>query len=718
MSTIRIKGPDFKSIIKQDGFYVFLVALLVFIVCTRLITQRESVYLTHDEFSQYSIAAFFAGFDWSSVTSLIPYYQFGYPLVFILPLFWIFGDDIQMVYHASLVVNALLAALMVPLVYYLLKHWGLKSFWENKVSILIAAMLTLQGCVVAYSNLGISEILLMVLGLLSTALIVKILKTGASHKTVMFLAFVLVYGYASHMRFLGVLLSGVIVFVLMVLCKKTEKKYLISFFAVLLISIVISESVKHYIQANIWLFSDTGLLGSSDGNDIIATSGRLRTFFTRPGFGGFVRVSFGQMWYMGFASFLLVFVGLLVILRDNILWIKKFIKEKLYSDYDFTALFIFCGFISTLIIGALFFMYAGMGTATRADWIMYGRYNSIMLIPISLYALSAISYSKQKPYIIGIISIIIFIISAVFLNSFNERFLSGIWVMYFNVINYIVFESVYLNTFFAINVFLIILMSMLTKYKQLLLSFALAIMMIFNIHAGYLFLSGNVFPYDKTIGFNSLTELREYEKIYYFSNESFKISKIQMALPNTKINIVQDFTGITSDDILLACSQRLMAEIVNHRVNVNASAVANGVVQVHDYTFGRNPVRLPISLFSSQNGDVHGNSITSTGELGFLVFGPFSRLEPGSYSFSAQLELLNQSEAPYDIGFVDLTFHTEAAVLNHRYLFLGDFADGVLTVNLDLETAEPLPNFEFRVLVTEGTLLKVSDIAILFTDSD
>ncbi|MCL2661785.1 MAG: hypothetical protein FWE83_00440 [Oscillospiraceae bacterium] len=718
MDILRIKKPDIISIIKHDRFYVFLIALFVFIICAWHIPQRESIYLTTDEFSQYSIAAFFAGFDWSNVTSYIFYYQFGYPLIFILPLFWIFGDDMLMVYRASLVINALLASSMVPLVYYLLKHWGLKSFWENKVSILIAVMLTLQGCVVAYSNLGISEILLMVLGLLSTALFVKILKTGATHKIVMLLAFILAYGYAAHMRFLGVLMSGVLVLLLIVFFNKTSKKYLLSFFAVLLVSIVLSELIKQYNQASIWLYTDTGLFGSDDVNDIAATSGRLAELFTRRGFGGFIRVLFGQMWYMGFASFLLVYVGVLVILRENILSIRRLIKEKSCTGYDFTALFVFLGFIATLTISALFFMHSGTGVMTRADTIMYGRYNSIMLIPISLYAISSIIYSKLKPYVIGIFSVIIFSCLAVFLNSYIERFLSQSWFMHFNVINFIVFGSVYVSSFFAINVSLLVFMSMFTKYKQMLLSIVMAIMIIFSIHAGYRFISRDVLKYNDNITLNSFTEFKEYEEIYYFTGDPIILPRIQMALPNTRINVVSEFPELSNDDILFSCSYLLFNTIIRHGISVNASIVESGVAQIHDYSTGENPVTLPISLFSSQNGDIRGNSITSDGVLGFLVYGPKALLDPGSYTFSVQLELLNQDEAPDNIGYVELAHFMSTVIIDRRYYSLEDFEDGVLTIVLNVETDEPLPDFEIRVLSAEGMKVRVPDIALILPDSE
>ena len=62
-----INKTTFVDILKHDKFFVALIAVFVFIICAWHIPQRESIYLTTDEFSQYSIAAFFAGFDWSNV---------------------------------------------------------------------------------------------------------------------------------------------------------------------------------------------------------------------------------------------------------------------------------------------------------------------------------------------------------------------------------------------------------------------------------------------------------------------------------------------------------------------------------------------------------------------------------------------------------------------------------------------------------------------------
>jgi hypothetical protein len=293
--------------------------------------------------------------------------------------------------------------------------------------------------------------------------------------------------------------------------------------------------------------------------------------------------------------------------------------------------------------------------------------------------------------------------------------------MYFNVINYIVFQSIYVSSFFAINIFLLIFMSMLTKYKQLLLSIAAVIMATFNIYAGYLFLSRDVVPYDGTVGFNSLTEFREYEEIYFFSEEymkPMKLPRIQMALPNTWIKTVADITEVSSDNVLFACSQDIIFAIMEHRLNVSISAVESGIVQVHEYTVGGNTVLLPALLFSSQNGVIHENTITSNGDYGFLLFGPYILLESGSYKFSAQLELLNQNEAPYYVGHAELSFFNGASTFNHQPLYIGDFEDGALTVFFEIDIAEPMPSFEIRVLASEGAQLRVSNISVLLADPD
>ena len=290
--------------------------------------------------------------------------------------------------------------------------------------------------------------------------------------------------------------------------------------------------------------------------------------------------------------------------------------------------------------------------------------------------------------------------------------------MHLNVINHSVFGSVYFNSFFAINVFLVIFMSMLTKYKKQTLFIAVTIMIVFNIHAGYLFLSRDVMATENEIGFNSLTEFREHEEIYFYPGENIRLPKVQMALPGTRINVVADFTGVPEDEVLLASSHHLMREIFNHRINVDTSPAVKGVVQIHGHTIGGNQILLPVSVFNSTNGDIYENTITSNGDLGYLIYAPSVTLQAGTNIYSAQLELLNQNEAPDYVGHAELSFHNGASTFNHQPLYIGDFEDGTLTVFFEINIAEPMPSFEIRVLASEGAQLRVSNISVLFADPE
>ena len=544
-------------LIKRDSFPVTLITIIVFIACAWHIPQRTAIYLTGDEFSQYGIAAYLYGFDWRGAFH-IGYYQFGFALLFIYPFFLIFGDNIQAVYQCSLVVNALIASSIVPLSYYILKQWGMSSLIENKIYIPVILMVALAGCTIAYSNLGLAEVLMIAIGFALTALVLKMQNTGATHRIVFLFAFLSVFGYACHMRFIGVLASGVIVFIVMVLTKRIKYIYLISFFLTLFTGIILSEFLKHYFQVNVWQINDIGILGSGDGNDITARTSSAMNVLTFNGFKAFVRVLLGQLWYLGIASFLFVYVGLCYLAKKFFIDSISLIRKKSGIDVDYSAVFILFGFLSTMIISGLGTYIFGDGNQNliRADGLIYGRYNTLMFLPVSLYA-AKIIVEKKKDFsrnsiILYLIIIVLFIVQSSYISLFFGHHYSLNQVMVFNVINFINFNSIVGNSTAAIFGFILVCIGSLIKEKDYILSAVLLVIVFFNIKAGFSFLSDHVIPANKQyIEFNDLKEFRDLEEAYFIPNDSFLSVKIQMALPRTRvsslydINQLPDFNGTT-----------------------------------------------------------------------------------------------------------------------------------------------------------------------------
>jgi len=393
------------------------------------------------------------------------------------------------------------------------------------------------------------------------------------------------------MRFLGLALSGVVVFFLLVFTKRLNKIYLLSFSCVFILSFILAEIFKNYLQTNLWLF-ETSIFGSNNNNDIISNAERVGLLFTRSGFGGFLRTLFGQMWYIGLASFLLVYVGLFLIFKENIAKIKELNKNKSCNDYDFSSLFIFLGFIATAIISAIFMMHAGMGFRNRIDPIFYGRYNTIMLIPISLYAISKIVINKQKPYIIFAVSIIVFSLFSVFLDIFINQHLYSLMIMYLNVVNYIVFDSIYNNTILAINGFVLIIISIYVKYKQIMLTSIVIAITCFNIYTGFYFfpreiISNNILE----ISFNDFKNLKVYDDIIFLKGDdevlSLIVPRIQMALPNAQLTIVNNLLDVTlnTNNTLIASAQDIYSIIIDQRINIDATEIGYNLLNIHNFTY-------------------------------------------------------------------------------------------------------------------------------------
>ena len=80
-----------RDITRSDKIIALLMSVFVFLICAYHIPQRVTIYLAGDEFSQYSIAAYLAGYDCLFFTMVFKYDLFKR---LIPELFFIFAADL------------------------------------------------------------------------------------------------------------------------------------------------------------------------------------------------------------------------------------------------------------------------------------------------------------------------------------------------------------------------------------------------------------------------------------------------------------------------------------------------------------------------------------------------------------------------------------------------------------------------------------------------
>ena len=128
--------------------YVALVALHMW-----LARKLTLPLLLYDEFGHLTTAAYFAGLDWSSITSTTTYYAWGYGLLLSPLLRW--ATDPYRIYHGALFVNALSVSAVFPLAWVLGRR--LAPTAAPTTLLLAAAAVALYPSYLALANFAWSE---------------------------------------------------------------------------------------------------------------------------------------------------------------------------------------------------------------------------------------------------------------------------------------------------------------------------------------------------------------------------------------------------------------------------------------------------------------------------------------------------------------------------------------------------------------------------------
>ena len=98
-------GDTSQSVIK-DVYIKYAGVLLILVLTLYNLRDLDLIHILHDEYGYWAAGAFFAGRDWSEITSYTAYYSYGYG--FILAPLICFMKNASHMYKAAIVINALM----------------------------------------------------------------------------------------------------------------------------------------------------------------------------------------------------------------------------------------------------------------------------------------------------------------------------------------------------------------------------------------------------------------------------------------------------------------------------------------------------------------------------------------------------------------------------------------------------------------------------------
>ena len=678
------------TIPKFDIYVVIFLFVLCFFIFVFPVNRLNNFYVFGDEFAMYSIGAWLNRLDWSGVTGKIDYYSFGYPLIFIAPLFTIF-NNFHSIYKASIIINCILASTLVPLSYLIARAWGMKSFEERKGGILEILAVVLSSCVIVYSTLGLSEVFLIVLFFAITYIIISISNYGVSDCTITLLSLLGVYIFWVHQRALGIMISVFSTVILMFIKEKISKKQLQIYICFTVVFLLLGLFLKNYIQNGLW--SE----GNPAANDFGDAYGKVISIFTKKSiFFSYCKTVIGQFFYVGLASFGLIYYGVYYIIT------LQYQKIKMHIKIDVDLIFVLMSFISTFAISTIF-----MSQPKRADHFFYGRYNDIAYMVFILYTFRNLPNIRlNKKLKIFFFEIIISLVSYwIFKKNYSNMVL-----FIFNVPNLSIFskytgigELLFLFVYFLVSGYWVFFCQ---REKKVASIIGLTIIIIFSYQSARI-TNFDIWNNQKANQMEKISQVMdESDKIYFLSSEDFEEIRAAAYFQTEflKNKIEQYKAG--EEGYLIIGKQNIC--------KTDATQIGKKYVGETDecYIFLVDNKEKHFNLLDSEvmKSEFNDNKFSSSFEQGFLFYGPYFDLDSGNYVASVTLKLVDALNE--DVGFIDIVSAKGQEAIERIEVKKVDFINGEKTFVIPFTLAEDVSNAEIRMYVNKGIKLTAKSLFI------
>lgn len=368
-------------------FPLMICTLCLAVFYLRNINDLRMPSILLDEVGYWSDAAFWNGYDWSSViSSFFHYYSFGYS--FILFILMKLFKNVELLHQMAIVVNVAM----------IISAYFFSNAIIKRIFPAVSRYVREFGCVLPLFYPGIqyhgqvawAETYLFFLFLFSILVAFKIYETGYARYYFLF-AFTLVAIYITHQRSIGVVLAGIL-FVLLATYKNKGIRKMLLCFAVLILCMSASFLIKHTIQSNLYvnttkMYDTDATEGEEqekniDKNDYSGQIIKIKYFFTWSGFCDFLMSILGKLYYFIIASLFFGGDGL------SFLWfrIKNAVIDKSTLCAETLVLsYVLVSYVLTLGIASLFMIYP-----SRIDTVAYGRYTDwigIIIITFGLFSI-------------------------------------------------------------------------------------------------------------------------------------------------------------------------------------------------------------------------------------------------------------------------------------------------------------------------------------------
>lgn len=345
--------------------YLFAIAIL-FAFWAFGIGSTYGFSIFPDEFAYWSYAARFAGYDWSDVNALAPYYSYGYSLI-LIPIF-AFCRDAVMAYRIAVSINFLLLFLALIALAGIVR----RMVPDKKMPIALFSVLTvLFPCNLFYTQMTLTEILIFALYIAAGSVLYHYLENNRL-STLILLMLILIYLYTVHMRTVGVLLAAMIVVTMHILFRGNRRWHILAALGVTLLLFAAADFLKQMAFVYVYAGINQELAAF---NDYGGQMEKVRYILSPEGFYDLLISLAGKVLYLGLATWGLFYWGVYGLVRQALALLRNIKKRVSAEPQQFFAVFVLLTVAAQIVIATIYLLTLGeIGDYT------YGRYSE-MVIP-------------------------------------------------------------------------------------------------------------------------------------------------------------------------------------------------------------------------------------------------------------------------------------------------------------------------------------------------
>ncbi len=387
------------TILKFESLQVIIVMVLSFLFHMAVFNYFDC-WMCTDTDGYWLHAATFTGHDWSGVAEKMNfYYGWGYSIFLTIP--FMISNNIRVMYRIAILINGLLCAGIVPVIYSLIKR--IASGMSKFAMQLTALCVSLYSSYILATAVTMSETLIFFLTVLSLWLFYLYLDTDKPVYGIL-TAISVGYLYCVHNRNIGIVIALFIIVIVRSIYEKRSKDIW-----VMLLPLVGMVLLKHGVDY--WLTLTENTMGAYTRNTYGNMLGKASGGIGLYGILSLVQNVIGELWYMLIGTFLVAGIGVFEILSNRLVNEKKAVyKHTFFYAYSILS------WLFMVAISVFSCVRKQAGAVKRMDIIFYGRY---MENTIVFFVLMGIVYlwgnrkDAEKKKEIGLVFIIAVAISVI-----------------------------------------------------------------------------------------------------------------------------------------------------------------------------------------------------------------------------------------------------------------------------------------------------------------